>query len=149
MVIKLLIHLLSSSNLCWFTKKKAKLTEGSSFGSSAILSKDPPLSVPFSRRVWLYRDRFYLLGVLFLLKAFKNLTLEQIWNQRRRWVFRYQFRIFWSNFKGLSYSTPPPLEGESIIREIELRIPEILFLSILKWYCENYLFYRIYEEVLV
>jgi hypothetical protein len=27
----------------------------SSFGSSAISTKDPPLSVPFSRRVWHYR----------------------------------------------------------------------------------------------
>jgi hypothetical protein len=55
MVIKLVIHLLSFSNLCRFTKKKAKLTGGSSFGSSAILSKDPPLSALFSRRVELYR----------------------------------------------------------------------------------------------
>jgi hypothetical protein len=36
--------------------KKAELTKGLSFGSSAIFLQDPPLSVPFSRRVWLYRD---------------------------------------------------------------------------------------------
>ena len=35
--------------------KKAELTKGLSFGSSAIFSKDPPLSAPFSRRVWLFR----------------------------------------------------------------------------------------------
>ena len=35
--------------------KKAELTGGSSFGSSAISSKDPPLSALFSRRVKLYR----------------------------------------------------------------------------------------------
>jgi hypothetical protein len=36
--------------------KKAELTKGPSFGSSAIFSfKDPPLSVPFSRRVWLFQ----------------------------------------------------------------------------------------------
>jgi len=36
-------------------QKKAELTGGSSFGSSAILSKDPPLSALSSRRVELYR----------------------------------------------------------------------------------------------
>jgi len=35
--------------------KKAELAAGLSSGSSAILSKDPPLSVPSSRKVWLYR----------------------------------------------------------------------------------------------
>jgi len=37
-------------------QKKAELTEGSSFGSSAVFFlKDPPLSALFSRRVELYR----------------------------------------------------------------------------------------------
>jgi hypothetical protein len=37
--------------------KKAESTVGSSFGSSAMLRlpQHPPLSVPFSRRDWLYR----------------------------------------------------------------------------------------------
>jgi hypothetical protein len=34
--------------------KKAE-PKDSSFGSSAIFSKDPPLSVPLSQMVWLYR----------------------------------------------------------------------------------------------
>jgi hypothetical protein len=37
--------------------EKAELTDDSSFGSSAIFSlKDPLLSVPPLRKVWLYRD---------------------------------------------------------------------------------------------
>jgi hypothetical protein len=37
--------------------KKAEHTLDSSFGSSAIfIPKDPPLSAPFSREVWLFRD---------------------------------------------------------------------------------------------
>jgi hypothetical protein len=36
--------------------KKAELTGGSSFGSSAVFSRDPPLSALFSRRVKLYRE---------------------------------------------------------------------------------------------
>ena len=44
------------------TNKKADLTKGSSFGSSAmlILIQYPPLSVPFLRRVWLCRENNYL-----------------------------------------------------------------------------------------
>jgi hypothetical protein len=37
-------------------KKKAEHLEGSSFGSSAVLFKDPPLSAPFLQKVWLYRE---------------------------------------------------------------------------------------------
>jgi hypothetical protein len=40
--------------------KKAESTVGSSFGSSAIFFlKDPPLSFPTSRKVWLYRVSLY------------------------------------------------------------------------------------------
>jgi hypothetical protein len=40
--------------------KKAEFTVGSSFGSSAIFFlKDPPLSFPTSREVWLYRVSLY------------------------------------------------------------------------------------------
>jgi hypothetical protein len=42
-----------------FTKTKSRTTKGSSFGSSAIFFKDPPLSVPPSRMVWLYRVTYF------------------------------------------------------------------------------------------
>lgn len=34
--------------------KKAELTQGSSFGTSTIFLEDPPLSAPFSQKVWSY-----------------------------------------------------------------------------------------------
>jgi len=40
--------------------KKAERTVSLFFGSSAIFAlKDPPLSVPSSRKVWLYRDSVF------------------------------------------------------------------------------------------
>jgi hypothetical protein len=36
--------------------KKAELTKGLSFGSSAISFEDPPLSAPSLQRGWLYRE---------------------------------------------------------------------------------------------
>jgi hypothetical protein len=53
-------------------QKKAELTGGSSFGSSAIFSKDPPLSALFSRRVELYR----VTSLLNLIKYQKMLNLS-------------------------------------------------------------------------
>jgi hypothetical protein len=42
--------------------KKAELTKGSSFGSSAMLrwTQHPPLSAPSLQRVWLYRETAFL-----------------------------------------------------------------------------------------
>jgi hypothetical protein len=43
-----------------YKNKKAELTKGASFGSSAMLNiQYPPLSVPFSRRVWLFQEFIY------------------------------------------------------------------------------------------
>jgi hypothetical protein len=46
--------------------KKIELTKGSSFGSSAIFSKDPPLSVRFLRKTWLYRGLNSFFGFIYL-----------------------------------------------------------------------------------
>jgi hypothetical protein len=43
-----------------FSNKKAELTKGSSFGSSAISFEDPPLSVPRLLGIWLSRDKVLL-----------------------------------------------------------------------------------------
>jgi hypothetical protein len=45
-----------ATNLGFQIKTKGRTTLGLSFGSSAIFAlKDPPLSAPSSRKVWLYR----------------------------------------------------------------------------------------------
>jgi hypothetical protein len=45
----------------WYSPSTKKPSyQNPSFGSPAIFrDKDPLLSAPFSRRVWLYRDYFY------------------------------------------------------------------------------------------
>jgi len=51
------------------TIKKADLTKGLSFGSSAMprLPLHPPLSAPFSRKVWFYRDDIFIIFKRFLI----------------------------------------------------------------------------------
>jgi hypothetical protein len=52
----------------YFLKQKSRTTRGSSFGSSAMFFKDPPLSVPSLQKVWLFRVSYF---DLFCIKSYR------------------------------------------------------------------------------
>jgi len=77
--------------------KKAELTKGSSFGSSAVLKlfQHPPLSVPFSRRVWLYREnRISVLGIQLI--NIRKMFFVNMENE----IVKIIFLVYYSDEKG-------------------------------------------------
>jgi hypothetical protein len=103
--------------------------------------RNPPLSVPSSRKAQLHRDYVSYIKIFFIWKASKKLKSErEELIMLMGLTFKRKILNDIEEFLKVFPHPPPPLERESFVRTLEPRIHQKYLLSIQKRDCEKYLF---------